>query len=236
MLLPNGTGLAWDRTQQQRMNPGVVNGWRFQTTLAATKYAGGGTNAVDAGFLTTDGEPVCAILTAVYDLEAYRRNKSDPTATFEDVWPTVTGELEQLRPFLRPDWLSMRDTIDETAKRLGALQKRSFCDVLDRLFLATLITFVLTWLLLLGKCAAAYASVRAGTAELQLPGVRNLQELDADFADGMGRMPLSQLLRHPLTRRGIGFSEVSAVSAFFVPLIMSDDEARSGLSSAVAAQ
>ena len=171
---------------------------------------------------------MCAILTAVYDLEAFRRNQSNPNAEFEDVWPTVTGELAQLQPFLRPDWLYMRDAIDETHERLGALQKRSFCDVLDRLFLATLITFALTWLLLLGKVGAAIASVRAGTAELRLPGVRNLQELDADFADHLGRMPLPRLLRHPLTRRGIGFSEASAVSFFFVPLIMSDDEARCG--------
>ena len=61
------------------------------------------------------------------------------------MWPTATGELTQLQPFLRPGWLGMRDKIDESAKRLGAIQKRSFCDVLDRLFIATLITFALTW-------------------------------------------------------------------------------------------
>ena len=77
------TGLAWDRTQQQRMNPGVPNGWLFETKQQVTKYQGGGTNAVDAGFLATDGEPVCAILSVVYDLEAFRRNQSDPTIGFE---------------------------------------------------------------------------------------------------------------------------------------------------------
>ena len=85
LVSANGTatGLAWDRTQQQRMNPGVPNGWVFQTKQQETKYQGGGTNAVDAGFLATDGEPVCAILSVVYDLEAFRRNQSDPTIGFE---------------------------------------------------------------------------------------------------------------------------------------------------------
>ena len=85
LVTSNGTatGLAWDRTQQQRINPGVPDGWLFQTKQQVTKYQGGGTNAVDAGFLATDGEPVCAILSVVYDLEAYRRNQSDPTVEFE---------------------------------------------------------------------------------------------------------------------------------------------------------
>ena len=57
----------------------------------------------------------------------------------------MTGELTQLQPFLRPGWLHMRDMIDEKVEQLGAIQKRTFCDVLDRLFLATLVTFALTW-------------------------------------------------------------------------------------------
>jgi hypothetical protein len=206
--------LAWDRTQQQRMNAGVLNGWLFRTQLNSVRYQGGGNNAVDAGFLQADGEAVCAVLESVYDLPAWRAATGNATGTFLDVWPTFTGELTSLAPFVRPDALFMRGAIDEAAKRLGAIQRRSFCDVLDRLYLATIATFVLTWILIVGKMSAAYSAWRLGTQEIALHGEPELEDTPS----------LPALLRHPHTRRGIGYSEACAVAVGFVPLLMSDDE------------
>ena len=84
--------LSWDRTQQQRMNPGIFRGWLFNTQLDSTPYQGGGNNAVDAGFLQANGEKVCAILERVYDLPAWRAATNQPAgASFLDVWPSFTG-------------------------------------------------------------------------------------------------------------------------------------------------
>ena len=76
-------------------------------------------------------------------------------------------------------------------------------------------------LLLIGKMGGAFTSVRSGTRELE-----ELKKLGMSPPELPSHAPLPILLRHPVTRRGLGFAEASAVSAFFAPYWMSTDEAR----------
>ena len=78
------------------------------------------------------------------------------------------------------------------------------CDALNELYIASILVFTLTWVLLAGKLGAALVNVRSGTRELRRLREAGLPtELKPDA-------PLPVLLRDPLTRRACGMAEARA--------------------------
>ena len=81
---------------------------------------------------------------------------------------------------------------------------RPQCDALNQLYIASILVFTLTWILLAGKLGAALVNVRSGTRELRRLREEGLPtELKHDA-------PLPVLLRDPLTRRACGMAEARA--------------------------
>ena len=101
-----------------------------------------------------------------------------------------------------------------TACILGCAQ----CDALNGLYIATMGIFALSCMLLMGKLYVALENARIGTRRLAAVRAKGVvMELPPDS-------PLANLLDDPLTQRAVGLAEASAVAAFFVPLLMTNEE------------
>ena len=93
------------------------------------------------------------------------------------------------------------------------------CDALDGLFVANVAIFAMTLVLLLGKLSAALWSVAWGTAE-----IRRLRAAGAEPQPPAPDASIEEHLHNPLSRRAVGLADTSAMSAIFVPFIMSHDD------------
>ena len=162
-VVANGSApnLAWDRTQLQSS---AGNRLRFVNQVplgqARAPYAGGGNTPADAAFLASNGIKSCVLPTLFYDMPkvaAYMQtgrsaaqSALEPfTSSFDDIWPDATGTFTALQPFVVLACGQFGP--DGQPPVCPAVLPRASCDVLNSLFIASMLIYGLTILLLAAK-------------------------------------------------------------------------------------